>query len=554
MVFAQVRTPGAAVPLPAAKSRRSARAAALLALLLAAQPPVQAQAEAVSGDNLRLPALGESASAEFSLSAEKRLGEQIMREIRRDPDYLDDPPLLDYVQSIWQPLLAAARARGDIGPDTERLFPYEPFLVRDRTVNAFALPGGYIGVNLGLIAITATPDELASVLGHELSHIVRRHIARSIAAASRNSTLGIVGLVLGMIAASRANSPDMANAAIMGSQAAVAQSQLNFSRDMEREADRNGLALMSLAGFAPSGMADMFTKLDAANRINDTGNYPWLRSHPLTSERIGEVRQRISLMSEPAHPTPVLLHLLMQARAKVLMDPTVTAWQRLQGLDQGVPPHTDAARMSGLYASALASMQLRDFARADRALAAARSAFERARGATSPADATAAHAALEQLGVQIALADGQIGAARTALASLPADGSRADLMLRTEAELAEGDPDALRQCTESMQTWVAERKRDSRGWQLLSQCAAKQGQTLRALRADAEAQAALDNLPGAIDRLRAGQQFARRGGASVDFIEASVIESRLRDLLAQQRALQDEERGKRRSNSAAGQP
>src|SRR5574340_1593189 len=120
---------------PIVTTRRSARLAALLALLLAVQPPLLPQARAANGDNpeLRLPALGESASDDFSLNAEKRLGEQIMREIRRDPDYMDDPPLLDYVQSIWQPLLAAARERGDIGPDTERLFPYEPFLVRDRT-------------------------------------------------------------------------------------------------------------------------------------------------------------------------------------------------------------------------------------------------------------------------------------------------------------------------------------------------------------------------------------------------------------------------------------
>ena len=86
------------------------------------------------------------------MAAERRLGDQVMREIRRDPDYLDDPLLLEYVQSIWQPLLAAARARGDIGPDTDKRFAWEPFLVRDRGVNAFALPGGYVGVYLGLIA------------------------------------------------------------------------------------------------------------------------------------------------------------------------------------------------------------------------------------------------------------------------------------------------------------------------------------------------------------------------------------------------------------------
>ena len=89
--------------------------------------------------------------------------------------------LLDYLQSLWAPLVRTARAQGDIDADTERMFPYESFLVRDRSVNAFALPGGYVGVHLGLMAITATRDELASVLAHELSHVTQRHIARGIA-------------------------------------------------------------------------------------------------------------------------------------------------------------------------------------------------------------------------------------------------------------------------------------------------------------------------------------------------------------------------------------
>ena len=185
---------------------------AVLAAALAWTPTAATLAQ--QNDALRLPALGESASDEFNLSAEKRLGEQIMREIRRDPDYLDDPQLLDYLQSVWQPLVQAAKARGDIGPDTEHLFPYEPFLVRDRSVNAFALPGGYVGVHLALIAMTATRDELASVLAHELSHITQRHIARSIVAANRSSTLGLAAILIGIFAAARASNADMANAAL----------------------------------------------------------------------------------------------------------------------------------------------------------------------------------------------------------------------------------------------------------------------------------------------------------------------------------------------------
>ena len=160
---------------------------AVLALLMATTSALPLQAQSLPPPPVRLPALGESASDDFNLNQEKRIGEQVMREIRRDPAYLDDPQLLDYLQSLWAPLVRTARQQGDIDADTELLFPYESFLVRDRSVNAFALPGGYVGVHLGLIAITGTPDELASVLAHELAHVTRRHIARSISASSRTS-------------------------------------------------------------------------------------------------------------------------------------------------------------------------------------------------------------------------------------------------------------------------------------------------------------------------------------------------------------------------------
>ena len=531
-------------PLPRALAlaeRKPGRA--WLCLLLAASlglgaaPSLQAQPSA----GVRLPALGEAASDDFSLSQEKRTGEQIMREIRRDPDYIDDPQLLDYLQSLWQPLVQAARARGDIGVDTEKLFPYEPFLVRDRSVNAFALPGGFVGVHLGLMALTATPDELASVLAHELSHITRRHIARSITANSRSSTLGMAAMLLGLLVASRASSADAAQAAIVGGQAAMVQAQLNFSRDMEREADRTGLALMGEAGFAPAGMAGMFDKLDQSSRLNDSGGLPYLRSHPLTIDRIGEARQIVQAAGGGAAPAAPLLHLLMQARARVLMDPSSQAVRRLQGLDARGPVESLplADRLVGYYTGALASSSLRDFDRAERN---ARAAL--ALGAAIP-DQRALQRALVSLVAQLALARGDAAGAASALAGAgpgEADDSRAGLMLRAELALAEGSAAALRRSSEALQTWVTEQRGDASAWQLLAQTTERQGLRLRSLRAEAESQAALGNLPGAIDRLRAGQQFARKGGAVTDFIEASVIDARLRDLLAQRRTLMADQR------------
>ena len=150
-----------------------------------------------------LPELGDSASQDLSPAAEKRLGDRIMRSIWPDPSVIDDPLVLEYIEQLWQSLLGSARKRGEITQDLDSLYAWEPFVVQDRTVNAFALPGGYIGVHLGLLAMTATPDELASVLAHEMSHVTQRHIARTIGVQSRQSWVSLASLILGIMAASR---------------------------------------------------------------------------------------------------------------------------------------------------------------------------------------------------------------------------------------------------------------------------------------------------------------------------------------------------------------
>ncbi|WP_088280150.1 M48 family metalloprotease [Ideonella sp. A 288] len=526
-------------PRPTRRARRPLCATLALSLLLGMAPAAHSQPLPDVPSQVRLPALGESASDDFNLSTEKRLGEQIMREIRRDPDYLDDPELMDYLQSVWGPLVAAARQRGDIGADVQGLFPFEAFLVRDRSVNAFALPGGFVGVHLGLIAMTSTRDELASVLAHELSHVSQRHIARSVTASQRSSTLGLAALILGVLAASRSSSPDAAQAAIAGSQAAVAQSQLNFSRDMEREADRTGQALMAQAGFAPSGMAAMFSKLDNTNRLNDNGAFPYLRSHPLTIERIGEAQQRAAQSGAGgAGSTPESLrwHALMQARARVLMDPGVDSARRLQDLDRREGGLDE--RLAGLYASGLASMALRDFTRAAQVVATAQAlpALQQ----DGPARRVFSHMAL-----RLALARSDRDAALRALAAMEGDRSRSAMLLRAQVALVTDDEAAVRRSAEALQTWVAERRLDALAWQQLAHCAERLGQPLRSVRASAEAQAALGDLPGAIDRLRAGQQLARKGTVGGDFIDASVIDARLRELQAQRRELMADQRGGR---------
>ncbi|MFN9280738.1 MAG: M48 family metalloprotease [Betaproteobacteria bacterium] len=582
-----------------------ALAALLSASLALSTPWAQAQ--------VRLPALGDSASEDLPVGAERRLGEQIMREIKRDPAYLDDPVLLDYVRSLWGPLLQAARSRGDIGPDIEQAFAWNLFLVQDRSVNAFALPGGHVGVHLGLIAVTATRDELAAVLAHELSHVSQRHIARSMGSASRQGALGVAAMLLGVLIAARSSNPDAAQAAIAGGQAAMIQGQLNFSRDMEREADRIGYGVFRDAGFAAHGMAARFDKLAQAGRLNDSGGFPYLRSHPLTSERLAEARSRLSDPAVGAAASRDSLHELMQARARVLMEPTADHGRRLVAQAQRSPGAasagaaatalgTPAARTGALYAGALAAARLGDHRTAaalaeDLAAALSPDAAGARRPAPGdvpagvPADARAA--ALEAsrsqrvrylLEAELALSRGDAQAAvsaMTAITALPplpsassppstggppslaAEGDartplpreRAPLLLRSQATLAvasqpraqgdRSDDRALREALEALQTWVSEHRDDAAAWLLLAQASDALGLQLRALRAQAEARAAAGDLGAAIDRLRAAQARSRTAEGGADFIEASIIDTRLRELQTLRRQEMDEMRSQR---------
>ena len=513
--------------------------AALLALLTVAAPVAPAAAQ------VRLPSLGESASQDLPIGAERRLGDQIMREARRDPEYLDDPVLLEYLQSIWSPLVAAARQVGNIDADTDKAFAWEAFLVRDRSVNAFALPGGFVGAHLGLIAITTTRDQLAAVLAHELSHVTQRHIARSIAPQQQASLVAIASLILGVIAASRAGSSgvDMANAAIMGGQGAAIQQQLNFSRDMEREADRVGYGLLANAGFSPAGQAAMFDRMDIATRLNDSGGFPYLRSHPLTVDRISEARSRTLLLADVKPSVPTLLHALMQMRARVLMDTSTQGLQRLNG-------NTSSAalfdKVAALYGGALAASQLKDHARAERQVALALQTAATA----SPRDPQAERV-LRLLQAQVLLNAGDADGSLQTLNML-ADGgtTRPAMLLRSQAALTQRrnapqtEPATLRGSAESLQIWVAEQPQDAAAWEALAATNDALGFKLRSMRAGAEARAVLGDLTGAIDRLRAAQSFSRTA-AGQDFIEASVIDARLRQISNQRRQLAAELRGER---------
>ena len=501
-------------------------------VLIAATGLSQAQAPVRSSG--ALPALGDT--SELTASAERRLGDRIASSIYRDPDYLDDPVLGDYLQGIWQPLMAAARARGELGIELDERFAWDIMLIRNRTVNAFALPGGYLGVHLGLISVVESRDELASVLAHELTHVTQRHISRLMSKQNQQAPWLLAAMILGMLAASK--NPDAANAAIAGGQAMAVQNQLNFSRDMEREADRIGFGVMADAGYDRQGFATMFDKLQQASRLNDNGSYPYLRSHPLTTERIGEAKSRLQL--EGPVPSAVsaeasdarLLHAMMAGRARVLGDSSVEALRLAMADAQRVPQGSAALtpRAAGaLYAGALAATRSRE--------------HSLARSLADKLKAGVAASPLMSEAIELLTLEMDIAAGRAAQAARLSSGNRrAAVLLQSQADLAAGRPQDV---SERLQTWVSTHPRDAMAWQLLATAQGQQGQTLRAIRSDAESRVAQLDYGAARDRFKAAQDLMRSGrdtgsGASAH-IDGSIIDTRTREIeqLLREQALQE---------------
>lgn len=499
-----------------------------------------------------LPSLGDN--SELAAAAERRIGDRIAASIYRDPDYIDDPVLWDYVQGIWQPLMDAARSRGELNDELQERFAWDLFLIRDRTVNAFALPGGYFGIHLGLISVVGSRDELAAVLGHELSHVTQRHISRLLTQQARQAPWVIGAMILGALAASK--NPQAASAAIVGGQAVAAQNQLDFSRDMEREADRVGFGLMMDAGFESRGVAAMFEKLQQASRLNDNGAFPYLRSHPLNTQRIAEAQSRYQLSAKPAPAAGTaaaqtsekarFLHLMMAARARVLVEPgidvlramTADAQRVVSGLD-GKPkpakpdapsPYSgDSGAAGTLYAGALAAGKMRDFPVAQ-SLA--------ARLKTLSSGHPEASRAAQLLTFELQLMAGTTAADASASFQLSTADKRADVLIKSRMLLAAG---RAVEVSGRLQTWVSGHPKDSAAWQLLAVAYGNQGQNVRAVRAEAEARFAQLDYAGALDRFRAAQGIMRSNPASADFVEASIIDTRARqvDLLVKEQALQD---------------
>lgn len=277
--------------IPTIKTLRRVCGRAVLALSLLGQL-IQIPAHA---DNTSLPDLGDESLAVISPAQEHKLGEDFMRQARRTLAFVDDPELNQYIQSLGQKLVSHS-------DDPQQDFRF--FIIEDPTINAFAVPGGFIFVHTGLIQATQSEGELASVLAHEISHITQRHIPRMIVESQHTTLPAMAALLAGILLAGSGHQGG--EAAIALTSATVAQRQLTFTREFEEEADRVGMRTLARSGFDPRAMPAFFERMQNLNRVNETNLPEFLRDHPVTTNRIADAQNRAREYIRQYHyrPTP----------------------------------------------------------------------------------------------------------------------------------------------------------------------------------------------------------------------------------------------------------
>lgn len=292
----------------------------VLCLILAAIIPASLSAD------LNLPDMGDPSSAVLSPGQEQQLGRTLLREVRRTLPLEQDPQINSYIQSLGQRLVSST-------PDAHPHFTF--VVVDDPRINAFAMPGGIIGINTGLISAARDESELAAVIAHEIAHVTQRHLARMYAGSSRIDLATGLAVLAGIIAA--AYDPQVGQAAIVGGLAAGTQARINHTRANEQEADRIGISILAAADYDPQAMPRFFERMLQLSRANPDSIPEFLRTHPVTTDRISDSRARAEQLRGENYRRDSTEFVFARARVNARIDPAQTIQVHTRGRDRDTP-------------------------------------------------------------------------------------------------------------------------------------------------------------------------------------------------------------------------
>lgn len=451
----------------------------------------------------RLPDLGAASGDELSGAAERRLGESIMRELRAEGIVWDDAEFSEYLNRFAARLTATGPARSQ---------QFEFFAVRDKSINAFALPGGFIGVHTGLLAAAGSESELASVLGHEIGHVTQRHIARMLSNQRQASMMALAGVVLAALAAR--SSADAAIGALTLGDTLATRSMLSFSRDAEREADRVGLDILREARFDVRAAPRFFERLQQFNRYNEGGAPVYIRTHPVTGERVTDLQLRIQDFKAVDHRDSVAFR-LMRARALAVGSDAVDALAAARrDFDQQVTTPEGARDPAPWFGLANVANAGRDWAASDKALDKAQEVLG------SP------HVYFARLRIANSLGAGNVTRAleqsSDALGTYP--DTLAIIRLRAQVLIAAR---SYREAVGLLREKTADFRGDAEIWRILGEAHQALGERGLAHKAAAEGYLLRGMRLPALEQLR----LARAAG-DLDFFNGSIVDAKLREVEA----------------------
>jgi len=474
----------------------------LLVLSLAVVPRAFAQKAAP------LPDLGDASGADLSPQVERKIGESIVRDIKfREPTYLDDPEVAEYLNGLGARLAGAS---------TSGRQDFELFAIRDPSINAFALPGGFIGVHTGLINASDSESEIASVIAHEMAHVTQHHIARGLNLQKQMQVPMMIALAASILLAR--SRPDLASGAAVAAQGGAIQAQLSFSREFEREADRIGFQTLAAAGFDVRAMAAFFEKLQRFTRISDGGSVPsYLRSHPVTAERIAEAESRAEGMPYRQRADSLEYHLV---RAKLRAE-AADVQEAVKAFGAAVSDRRFANEPGARYGLAVALLRANEPKRAETEIARLRT-----EGVSSPM--------VETLAARVRLAQGdKAGALAILKAAMARFQNRRSILYAMLGMLQ--DEGRYGQVLETLAEPLRLYPRDPKLHEARARAYAGLGKRLLQHQAQAEVYILQGSLPAAIEQL----QLAQSSGDG-NFYDLSVVDARLKEVRAEHaRELQD---------------